>query len=74
MGITVTLDTHLVDSAKTYSTIQHRSVPKQIEHWATIGRIAEENPEISYNVIKSILLGLADVKNDHVEKYDPDDL
>ena len=58
MGTTVTLDTKLVNVAKTYSAVQSRSVPKQIEHWAKIGRIAEENPDLNYKFIQDILLGI----------------
>lgn len=71
MGITITLDNNLINTARSYSTAESRSVPKQIEHWAKIGRIAEENPDLSYRVIKDILLGLADVKLGNVEEYRP---
>ena len=43
MGVAVNLDTELVKIARSYSGAECRSVPKQIEHWAKIGRIAEEN-------------------------------
>ncbi len=69
MGITISLDSILVNEAKSYSVIQHRSVPKQIEHWATVGRIAEDNPHLSYSAIQGILQGLEDVKAGRVEKY-----
>jgi hypothetical protein len=71
MGITVTLDNELVNAARSYSTVESRSVPKQIEHWSKIGRIAETNPDLSYTIIKEILLGLEDVKVGNVEKYRP---
>ena len=69
MGITVNLDKKLVSTAKSYSVVEHRSVPKQIEHWAKIGRIAEENQDLTYDAIKEILLGLADVEAGNVEVY-----
>jgi hypothetical protein len=49
-------------------------MPKQIEHWAKIGRIAEENPDLSYTVIKDIFLGLEDVKKGNVTEYHKDSL
>ncbi len=55
MGLTINLDKNLIDVARSYFRGQHRSVPKQIEHWAQIGRIAEENPGLSYAVIKGLL-------------------
>ncbi len=70
----VNLDNNLVNIARSYSGAQSRSVPKQIEHWAKIGRIAEENPDLSYNAIKEILLGLEDVKLGNIQEYDSDSL
>ena len=74
MGITITLDSELVNVARSYSTVESRSVPKQIEHWAKIGRIAEENPELNYSIIRDILLGLEDIKFGNVEDYHPSSL
>ncbi|MBV9471120.1 MAG: hypothetical protein JOZ57_17925, partial [Abitibacteriaceae bacterium] len=68
------LDKGLVNFARSYSSVQNRSIPKQIEHWAKIGRIAEENPDLSYNVIKDILLGLEDVKKGNITEYHKDSL
>ncbi len=56
MSINVKLSETLVDQAKRYATIQHRSVPKQIEFWTRIGKIAEENPDLPYSVIRDILI------------------
>jgi hypothetical protein len=40
MATSVRLDDGLVQDAQVYATAEMRSVPKQIEHWAKIGRIA----------------------------------
>ncbi len=69
MGVTVNLDRELIATARSHSIVQSRSVPKQIEHWAKIGRIAEENPDLSYQAIQGILLGLEDVRVGMVEEY-----
>lgn len=74
MGTTITLDSELVSVAKSYSLVESRSVPKQIEHWAKIGRIAEENPDLNYSIIRDILLGLEDIKTDNLEEYHPGSL
>ncbi len=74
MGIAVNLDNDLVSIARSYSRAESRSVPKQIEHWAKIGRIAEENPDLNYEAVKGILLGLEDVRLGNVQEYDPDEL
>ncbi len=52
----VNLSQDLVDKARKYASVYSRSVPKQIEHWAKLGRIAEENPDLPYSFIRDILL------------------
>ena len=69
MGIVINLDKELVDTARSYSVVQDRSIPKQIEHWAKIGRIAEDNPDLCYSMIVDILFGLEDMRSGNVEKY-----
>ena len=56
MSVNVKLPETLVDQARRYATIQHRSVPKQIEYWSQIGKIAEENPDLPFSVIRDILI------------------
>jgi hypothetical protein len=61
MSVNVKLSEGLVDQAKRYAHIQHRSVPKQIEYWSQIGKIAEENPDLPFSMIRDILI--ADQEN-----------
>ena len=56
MAINVKLSEALVEQARTYAHIQHRSVPKQIEYWSRIGKIAEENPDLPFSMIRDILV------------------
>lgn len=56
MAINVKLSETLVEQAKTHARIQHRSVPKQIEYWSQMGKIAEENPDLPFSMIRDILI------------------
>lgn len=56
MSINVKLSDTLVDQARRYVVIEHRSVPKQIEYWSQIGKIAEENPDLPFSMIRDILI------------------
>jgi hypothetical protein len=56
MSINVKLTDSLVEQARRYALIQHRSVPKQIEYWSQIGKIAEENPDLPFSMIRDILI------------------
>lgn len=56
MSVNVKLSEDLVEQAKRYAQIQHRSVPKQIEYWSHIGKVAEENPDLPFSMIREILV------------------
>ncbi|MEG3619169.1 hypothetical protein V5T82_11940 [Magnetovibrio sp. PR-2] len=56
MPINVKLPEDFVATAKRHGQLEHRSVPKQIEHWSQVGKIAEENPDLPYALIKDILM------------------
>lgn len=58
MATTIKLSDELVREARRYADVYSRSVPKQIEYWSRIGKIAEENPDLPYSFIKDILIAL----------------
>jgi len=56
MSINVKLSKNLVEQAKVFGSVEHRSVPKQIEYWSQIGKIAQENPDLPFSLIRQILI------------------
>lgn len=70
MAVTIKLADEIVNEAKRYGEVYSRSTPKQIEYWMTIGKIAEENPDLSYNFIKEILLAKAEAADGQVTPYE----
>ncbi|MBW2663012.1 MAG: hypothetical protein JRD93_13705, partial [Deltaproteobacteria bacterium] len=52
----------LVIKAKIKSKIFKRSIAGQIEYWASIGQIIEENPELPLPFIQDILVGREQIK------------
>ena len=56
MSINVKLSENLVEQAKVFGSVEHRSVPKQIEYWSQIGKIAQENPDLPFFLIREILI------------------
>ena len=65
----VKLSGDIIIAADKYAAVHSRSVPKQIEHWVKIGRIAEDNPDLPYNFIKDVLLSLEEIKNEKPVPY-----
>lgn len=56
MAVNVKLSEDLVADAKRMAAVHHRSLPKQIEYWSQMGKIAEENPDLPFALIKDILI------------------
>jgi hypothetical protein len=65
----VRVSEELVQKAKIYSKIDKRSVTGQIEYWAEIGKCAEENPDLTYGVIKEIMIGVAELEQGESSEY-----
>ena len=60
---------NLAEQAKVRSSVENRSMTAQIEYWAKIGKIAEENPDLPFAFIKEILLGMEELKSEGKEEY-----
>ena len=69
MTTAVRVSEELVKEAKIYSKIDKRSITGQIEHWARIGKCAEENPDLTYGLIKEILIGMSEMEHGEVSEY-----
>jgi hypothetical protein len=69
MATTIKLSDELVSEAKRYAAVYARSVPKQIEYWSRIGKIAEENPDMPYEFIKELLLAKDEAENGETTPY-----
>ena len=69
MATAVRITDDLVRDAKIFSKIDSRSLTGQIEHWARIGKCAEENTDLTYSLIKDILIGLAELEQGESSEY-----
>ena len=49
MAKAIKLSDSLANDAVINGKAQHRSAPKQIEYWASIGKIADKNPDLPLN-------------------------
>ncbi len=69
MSIAVRISDELIKEAKTLSKVENRSVTGQIEYWAKIGKIAEQNPTMSFELIKEILIGMEELDSKRGTEY-----
>lgn len=73
MATAVNLSEAIVSEAKIISKALNRSLAGQIEHWAKIGRLAEENPDLTYEFIKNMLIAQQEALAEKLEPYQFDE-
>ena len=54
MATSVKISENIFNEARTVSRALNRSIAGQIEYWAKLGKLSEENPEYNYEFIKDI--------------------
>ncbi|NUT62225.1 hypothetical protein [Herbaspirillum sp. C9C3] len=69
MATAMKLSDELVDMAKPRALAEHRSVPKQIEYWARLGKAVEDNPDLPIQFIKDTLIGIAEADAGQLSEY-----
>jgi hypothetical protein len=69
MAVAVRLSEEIVKDAQKYASLSLRSVPKQIEYWYRLGKIADENPDLPLDFIKGILEGKLEMEQGEVSAF-----
>ena len=54
----VKLSGELLAQAKEHAQAEHRSMAKQIEYWAMMGRLALENPDLPIDFIRETMVAV----------------
>ncbi len=57
MPAAVRVSDESVREARKFSKVDHRWLTGRTEHWARIGKCAEENPDLTCGLIEEILIG-----------------
>lgn len=69
MSTAIRVSDQLVKKARVISTVENRSITGQIEYWVKIGKCAEENPDLTFNLIKEILIGVEELEDGQGTEY-----
>ncbi len=70
MSVAIRISTPLANKAKSRSRVMHRSVARQIEYWAELGEILEDNPDLTFRVVQDILIGREEAQNGELAPYE----
>ncbi|MGO1463611.1 MAG: TA system antitoxin ParD family protein [Marinobacter sp.] len=66
----IRLDQNLIEKATIIAKALDRTPPKQIEHWAKIGKLMEDNPDLPYEFVKQAIIAKAEREAGKLEAYD----
>ena len=69
MSTVINVSEQLIEGAKPFAQAMHRSVAEQIEYWARLGRVAEENPDLPINILQDMLVSIEEVKAGNTNVY-----
>lgn len=69
MTASIKLSAGQIKDAKLHAEAMHRSVAEQIEYWARLGKVAEENPELPISILQDILASIEEVKAGNTNVY-----
>lgn len=69
MPTTVELSELLIDQAKPFAQAMSRSVAEQIEYWARLGKVAEENPDLPIPMLQDIIFSIEEAKTSNLIAY-----
>ncbi|MFI3138240.1 MAG: ParD-like family protein [Methylococcaceae bacterium] len=60
MNIAIEIEQELYERAQKEAEIKQRSIPKQIEFWARLGRAALDNPDLPIEFVHDLLIAKAE--------------
>lgn len=66
----IRLDQELIEKAAIMGKALNRTTPKQIEHWAKIGQMMEDNPDLPYEFVRQAIIAQAEHDAGQLEVYD----
>ena len=69
MPTAIQLSELLIEEATPFAQATHRSVAEQIEYWARLGKVAEENPDLSIPMLQDMLVSMEEVKAGNLRRY-----
>ena len=67
--ITIQINDALFEKASILAKRSNHSLSEQFEHWANIGQVMEDNPDLTYAFVKQALLAKIEKDAGKLEPY-----
>ncbi len=69
MSVAIRISDPLANKARSRSKALHRSLAGQVEYWAEMGEILEDNPDLSFSFVQEIIIGREQLKMGDLTPY-----
>lgn len=69
MPTAIQLSELLIEEAKPYAQATNLSVAEQIEYWARLGKVSEQNPDLPIPMLQDLLVSMEEVKAGNLSAY-----
>lgn len=69
MPTALRLSDDLIEMAKPHAAAAHRSIPKQIEYWARLGKAVDDNPDLPVQFVKDTVLAAQEARAGMLAPY-----
>ncbi|GHV17983.1 hypothetical protein FACS189493_6650 [Spirochaetia bacterium] len=70
MTTAIRLPPEIIEDARKNAQIGCRTIPKQIEYWYRLGKLADENPDLPMEFIKGALEGRLEMESGDVSPFE----
>ena len=70
MSTAIRLPAGLIEEAKMHSSISFRTLSKQIEYWASLGKIADQNSDLPVSFIKGCIEAKTELESGKISNFE----
>jgi hypothetical protein len=70
MTTAVRLPPEIIEDARKNAQLSCRTIPKQIEYWYRLGKLADENPDLPLEFIKGALEGKMEMEGGDISPFE----
>jgi hypothetical protein len=69
MSTVVRISDELANVARHRSKVEQRSMTAQLEYWVKIGKASEDNPNMTFALLKEIMISRSEIESSQGEEY-----
>jgi hypothetical protein len=70
MTSAIRLPPEIIEDARKNAQLSYRTIPKQIEYWYRLGKLAEENSDLPLEFIKGAMQGRLEMENGDTSPFE----